>query len=130
MAAEKKNIEQVEVDDFSNSEYSDDPIDSSFNITVSIPETVEIKMVNVSTLSDYEIWIFISSVLSNAFLGFWVAYFTNSDKNKDNSILFSAIIFTVLFLIAVFVAFSKRRLLQAKSKDIKLKTTPFKNNKR
>lgn len=130
MPEDKKNIEHVEVDDFVNSEYGDDPVDSSFNITVSIPETVEIKMVNVSTLSDYEIWIFISSVLSNAFLGFWVAYFTNSDKNKDSSILFSAIVFTLLFLIAVYVAFTKRRLLQAKSKDIKLKTTPFNNKKR
>lgn len=130
MPEDKKNIEQVEVDDFSNSAYSDDPVDSSFNITVSIPETVEIKMVNVSTLSDYEIWIFISSILSNAFLGFGVAYFTNTDKAKDGSLLFSAIVFTVLFVISIYVAFTKRRQLQSKSRDIKLKTTPYKNNKR
>ena len=130
MAIDNNKIEQVDADDYKNSELGDDPIEDTFNITVSIPETVEIKMVNASTLADYEVWIFISSVLSNALLGFLVAYFTNTDTAKSQSFLFSAIIFTILFIISVVVAFSKRSQLQKKSKDIKLKTTAFKNKKR
>jgi|JI9StandDraft_1071089.scaffolds.fasta_scaffold17701_4 hypothetical protein len=126
MAEVKGNIEHVDADDYKDSDLGEDPNDDTFNVTVSIPETVEIKMVNASTLSDYEVWGFISSILSNAFIGFWTAYFTNTDNNKASSIFFSSIVFTILFIVACSVTYRKRGQLQKKSKDIRLKTTPFK----
>ena len=130
MSADKDKVEQVEAEDYKNSELGEDPIDDTFNITVSIPETVQIKMVNASTLSDYEVWLFISSILSNAFLGFLVAYCTNSDPAKSQSFFYSTIIFTFLFVVSICVAFNKRQQLQSKSKDIKLKTSALKSKKK
>ena len=124
----KENIEHIDADDYKDSELGEDPNDDTFNITVSIPETVEIKMVKASTLSDYEVWIFIASILSNAFIGFWTAYFTNTDPYKEGSLFFSSVVFTALFAITCMVAFKKRGQLQKKSKNIRLKTHPFKRS--
>ncbi len=129
MPEAKENIEHVDADDYQNSDLGEDTNDETFNITVSIPETVEIKMVNASTLADYEVWIFISSILSNAFIGFWTAFFSNTDENKSGSILFSSITFTLLFILTCIVAFRKRAQLQSKAKDIKLKTKALNRKK-
>ena len=98
------------------------PLDA-FDIMVSIPDKLEIKMVNASILSEYEIWIFISSLLSNAVIGFWVAYATNTNVVTNVILLWNSIIFTILFIVTLFVALRKRYLLSKKSKTIKLKTS-------
>ncbi|HWY13131.1 MAG TPA: hypothetical protein VN026_17475 [Bacteroidia bacterium] len=99
------------------------PLGDAFGISVSIPEKVEIKMVNASILSDYEIWIFISSILSNAVIGFWVAYSTNTNINTDKILFCNSCIFTGLFIITLIVAISKRYKLSKKSRTINLRTT-------
>lgn len=98
------------------------PLGDAFDIMVSIPDKLEIKMVNASILSDYEVWVFISSILSNAAIGFWVAYATSLSDAKI-MLFWNAIVFTVLFLVTLFVALSKRFTLSKKSKSIKLKTS-------
>ena len=52
---------------------SDNPFGDALDVTVSIPETLEIKMVDATVLSDYEVWQFISSILGAAVVGFAVA---------------------------------------------------------
>ena len=99
------------------------PIGDAFDIMVSIPDKLEIKMVNASILSDYEVWIFISSLISNAVIGFWVAYATNSNVNAESILFWNSIVFTILFVITLIVALSKRYTLSKKSKTIKLKTS-------
>ncbi|MCB0539549.1 MAG: hypothetical protein H6576_05920 [Lewinellaceae bacterium] len=99
------------------------PIGDAFDIMVSIPDRLEIKMVNASILSDYEVWIFISSLISNAVIGFWVAYATNTNVNASSILFWNSIVFTILFMITLIVALSKRYTLSKKSKSIKLKTS-------
>jgi hypothetical protein len=99
------------------------PIGNELNILVSLPESLEIKMVNASILADYEIWIFISSVLSSVMSGFWVAFTQTKDNAVRNILFWNSLIFTILFLAAVIVAFTKRSKLNKKSKSIKLKAT-------
>lgn len=99
------------------------PLGNELNILVSLPESLEIKMVNASVLADYEIWIFISSVLSSVMAGFWVAFVQTTDSAIKNILFWNAFIFSFLFLVAAIVAFSRRRKLNEKSKSIKLKAT-------
>ncbi len=42
-------------------------------VNVTVPETLEIPLVNASVLADYEAWLFMASVLANAVIGFRVA---------------------------------------------------------
>ena len=99
------------------------PLGNELNILVSLPESLEIKMVNASILSDYEIWIFISSVLSSVMSGFWVSFSQTTEVAVKTILLWNSIIFTVLFGVAVIVAFSRRKKLNEKSKSVKMKAT-------
>jgi hypothetical protein len=99
------------------------PLGNELDIMVSIPESLEIKMVNASILTDYEIWFFISSILASVMVGFWVAKIQNTVKEIENILLWNSIVFTVLFIIALIVAFARRKKLNEKSKTIKLKAS-------
>lgn len=99
------------------------PIGRAFNVMVSVPDKVEIKMVNASVLADYEIWIFIASLLSNAVVGFWVATSTNTNENITSILIWNSVIFTILFLLTLGFALYKRYKLNSKSRNINLKTS-------
>ncbi|MFP3559721.1 hypothetical protein SB861_55425, partial [Paraburkholderia sp. SIMBA_049] len=74
---------------------------------------------------DYEIWIFIASVISNAAVGFSVALYQAIDS-KSSTVSYAcwtAAMFWLLFAISAGTAFRKRSSMQKKGKDIKLKTT-------
>lgn len=96
------------------------PLATGLNVLVSVPETIEIKMVEASTLGDYEIWILIASILASAVVGFVVAYV--QDTNQD-SLLYTGIVFGVLFVIAFAMAVFKRHKLRSKSRSVHLETT-------
>lgn len=53
------------------SEPSDNPFAKGLNVTVSVPQTVEVRMVDAAALSDYEVLFFISSILGSAVVGFF-----------------------------------------------------------
>nr|WP_299214213.1 hypothetical protein [uncultured Allomuricauda sp.] len=97
------------------------PLGDELNILVSIPESLEVKMVNASILSEYEIWFFISSVLASVMSGFWVGFAQNSNTEIDSILKWNSIAFTILFGITTIVAFRYRYKLKKKSKSIKLK---------
>jgi Na+/melibiose symporter-like transporter len=63
------------------------------------------------------VWIFIASVLSNAVLGFLVAFFQS--KNQW-SLLATAIVFGILFIASLSTAIWLRHRLRTKSRVIKL----------
>lgn len=113
---------------FNKPQAEQNPIGDAFNIMVSIPDKLEIKMVNASILSDYEVWVFLSSLLSNGAIGFWVSYATNTNNNASGILFWNSVLFTVLFFVALFVALRKRYQLNKKSKDIKLKTSSVENS--
>lgn len=106
--------------DLSKSSLSANPLAQSLNFTVSIPETIEVKMVDASILADYEIWFFISSILASAVMGFLVAFFQDTTKLI---LLYNDIVFLLLFIVAVVFAITKRNKLRNKSKTFKLIAT-------
>lgn len=103
----------------------ENPSANPFNVTVSVPESIQVTMVDASALSDYEVWFFIASLLGGALTGFIVAYMQAIDANAPSraAVGWMTLLLAVLFLIAVSMAFGKRASLKRKGKVIKLKTT-------
>lgn len=101
------------------------PARQAFNITVSVPEQITIKMVDASGLSDYEVALYISSLAFGAFCGLVVA---TIQESKSASGLawpfgtFTALAF-VIFLAFLGMALSKRSKLTKSGREIKLETT-------
>ena len=118
-------VRHDEVDAYTRSPSADNPVSDSFNIVVSVPESIQIKMVDASALADYEIWVFIASLLSNAVVGFLVAYFQAIDSKSVSAtyIGWTTMMFTALFVLATATAIYKRTFLKRKGRDIRLKTS-------
>jgi len=118
--APEEKSKQIEVETFAGSESSENPIAGGLNVMVSVPETIEIKMVNASTLEEYEIWFFISSVLANFLAGFAVA-FLMADFN--GILAANSAAFLILFGVALLVTIRKRARLQAKARSLRFKAS-------
>jgi len=93
-----------------------------FNVTVLVPEKIEIKMVDASALGEYEIWVFFASLLSNGVVGFFIAWRQALDSNSPSgtSYFWSFILFLLLFIAAFGRAIWRRIVLQRRSKTIAL----------
>jgi len=99
------------------------PLASNLNITLSVPDTIEIKMVDASALSDYEIWFFIASLLFGVVTGFAVPFIQSIEIKTDWLLGVNALIFLSLFIIALAMAIKKRNQLKKKSRTVDLKVS-------
>lgn len=97
------------------------PFAQSANILVSVPETVEIRLVDASALVDYEVWTFLSSVLSSAVIGFGVAFFQATNSADRHNYLAIDIVFCALLVLCVSTAAFKRRKLAAKARRLRFR---------
>lgn len=97
----------------------------AFNVFVSIPESIEIRMVDASALGDYEVWVFIASIISNFSIGFFVAYIQEAKAESAIAayVGWTASAFCILLVISIRIAFVKRNSLRSKGKKISLKTS-------
>jgi type III secretory pathway component EscS len=100
---------------------SANPFAHSANITVSVPETVEIRLVDASALSDYEIWSFLTSILSSAVIGFGVAYFQATTAFEKSQHLSITLVFLCLMLVCAIMAWHKRKRLSAKARRVRFR---------
>lgn len=100
---------------------SPNPFAHSASIAVSVPETVEIKLVDASALADYEVWILITSILSSTVVGFGVATIQAQAQPVQGTLLAGTIVSGVLGIISALMAFAKRRRLTAKTKRLKFR---------
>lgn len=118
-------ILQFEAEQFAKSPAADNPAQEPFNIVVTVPAAIQVKMVDASALADYEIWVFIASILSNAAVGYLVAYFQAVDAKSSSTtyIGWTAFVFIILFAVTTITAFRKRASLSKKGRDIQLKTS-------
>jgi hypothetical protein len=92
-----------------------------FDVSISFPESVVIKMVDASALMDYEFSMFFSSVFCTGAIGFLVAWL-QSEENGGAYGVMSLIL--GLSSIGFFVwGLLKRKKMTAESKSFKLKTS-------
>ena len=100
------------------------PLAENLNITLSIPETIDIKMVDASALTDFEIWFFGSSLLFSVAIGFLVPFVQSVIKKEMDGLLgANAGVFLLLFIGAFCVTIYKRSLLKKKSRKTTLYLT-------
>lgn len=80
-----------------------------FNLTIPPLET---RLVDAGALEDYEIWVFWTSLLLSAFVGFLVAYIQSVEGNKPSSptLIISIFLALMTLLAAVRVVLLRRRL--------------------
>lgn len=99
------------------------PLAQQFNVVVSIPQAVNVKLVDASLLNDFEIWMYLSTVLLNISTGFWVSFIQNSNKLIDRMLCWTSICFTIIFTFTIIVAITKRIKMNKKSKNVELATS-------
>jgi positive regulator of sigma E activity len=112
--------EHVDGEGLRKGEPTENPVARGLNVTVSIPETVEIRMVDASALADYEVWFLISSILSSGVIGFLVAYLQD---NRNRAFGAMSLVLGILLAISLLMTFWKRHKVRKKSKDIILRAT-------
>ena len=99
---------------------SANPFAHSANVTISVPESVEVKLVDASVLADYEIWSLVTSILSSAVVGFLVAYLQSEQEYKE-VFLVVACVFGALGLIAAIMACMNRQKIRKRTRSVRFK---------
>ena len=104
-------------------EIESNPIGNELQFELSIPEKIEIKMVDASSLNDYELWGVIASVFCNFLVGFLVASISNTEE-KCTSLYWSITgIFAIFCISSVIMVWLKRKQMTIKKKVIKMGVT-------
>jgi len=93
------------------------PLAHSANVTIIIPETVEVRLVDASVLSEYEAWSLITSVLGSAVVGFGVAFLQASAADAARY-MGNLVVFSVLLVVSGVTLVIKRRKLHSKTKKL------------
>lgn len=83
-------------------------------VALSIPESLEITLVDASQLSEYEVWAILTSISSSAVVGFFVGYLQAAAGTERLWIAITSFAGIVLALSAVNLFFKRRRLYQKK----------------
>jgi hypothetical protein len=130
MAVSDHRPRHDEVEQFAQSEATQEPESGEFNILVSIPESIEIKMVDATVLSDYEIWFFSAGAVLSFVTGFLVAYIQEPDLKVAKALSVAGIIFGVMFIGCLIMALTKRHTLRKKGKVVRLKTSKVAQEKK
>lgn len=101
---------------------SDNPFASAANITISVPETVDIRLVDASALGDYEVWSLLTSIMSSVVIGFLVAAMQAPVTDPLNRV-YKVIdgIAVLLMAICAITAYFKRRRLTGKVRRMKFR---------
>ena len=87
------------------------------NVLISVPETIEIELVNSAILDEYEFRAVLSSALLALVIGFFVAII---QSGPSFPMIFCEIVSAVLFGFCAKSARDKRRQLKQKAKKIRL----------
>ena len=115
-----KNIESAaehdEVDLGSSEPTSLYTLVETINVTVSVPQFLEIKLVDSSVLKEYEIWSIQSSALFSIVIGIAVAIIQSCDWSSP--LVIFGLIFFVWLLISLKIAYGRRKQLERNAKSI------------
>lgn len=98
---------------------SKNPFAHAASISVSVPETVEVKLVDASSLTDYEVWVLLTSILSSVSAGFVVAAIQSSGKPEQGTLVAISIVWVILTVVCAVTAKAKRAKISAKVRRLK-----------
>ena len=83
---------------------------------ISVPQTLEIELVDSSVLNDYEVWFAQSSILFSALMSIVVAMIQSGGISFSLGIC--GVVFLVLLVISSIFGYKKRKQLKRKAKSI------------
>lgn len=96
------------------------PFAHTATITLSVPESVEVKLVDASALADYEVWVVLTSILSSAVTGFLVAIVQAAALDQARYVSIT-VVFGILMLVCAIMAVVKRRKLSNKARKVRFR---------
>jgi hypothetical protein len=114
-------LEHDEAEDF-ESPPSDESENPSLNVSLSLPESIEIRMVEASALAEYEIWFFGASCAFSLTAAFWVAWFQEDPGRSSSILLIVALLCTGTFALFLTAALSRRKKMTKKYRSYLLKS--------
>jgi uncharacterized membrane protein len=117
---DNNNVQHIEVDQLPRAEGTENP-QWTPNITVSIPETIDVKMVQATALSEYEEWFLMFTISCTAFFTFLALCIQSKQFNFILTLI--TIIFGGFFIYTGYRTFRKRQKLTSKSRTFTLRTT-------
>jgi membrane protein DedA with SNARE-associated domain len=114
-------------DTTTNDQTTENPFASSFAFQLTVPP-IEVEMVNASGLSDYEVWLFVASLVFSFTVGFFVAYAQSfhtvgTRQESDRTFLVVAILFLILFFVFFGRALTIRWRLRKNARTYKMSAT-------
>ena len=84
---------------------SQNPMYNGLNVNLKIPENIDITMVEAKSLGDFELWMFLVSLMSNFVVGFVVAWLSAPDSTTTNpsyKTIYGNISLCFIFLFLIF----------------------------
>ena len=96
------------------------PLASSLNVKISMPEVFNIEMVEASQFKDYELWSTGASLMLNLFVGFIVATATNTVPERVALLWSISCIFLLLFVGAIILTLRYRKQISRGKQSIKM----------
>ncbi|MBY5692036.1 hypothetical protein HFO41_24960 [Rhizobium leguminosarum] len=101
------------------------PAGNAFNVSVLVPEQISIRMVDASSLADYEYHLYAASLLFGLAVGFLVPCAQEFRSGGDLAIPFLLMTMVILglFVGAMTMAVKIRKKLTRSGREIKLTTT-------
>ena len=126
----KDRIEQIDVDEISHSEDSQDNTSGDFNISLFVPENIEIRMVDATQLGQYEIWFSGTAVILSVAVSFIMAWILDANPDTKPILGGVSLIFLALFGFFRIMTLVTRHALKKKGKVVKLYTSRVVESKR
>lgn len=97
------------------------PLGDDLLINVTIPKELKIEMVEASCLSDYQDYTLLTSVTSNAVVGFAVAAFTQEDQDLRRILWMVAGTFAVIMGYFIWMTIKKQKKMRGLTKSVKMR---------
>ena len=115
------------------------PLADALALQVAVPKVINVRMVQAEALSEYEAWIYLSSLFSSGFVGFLVAFVQGANAttpNRDWALFWLSTVLLIAFGICFAMARKNRKRMTtsdeiipfAASRD-QLKARPKTQNK-
>lgn len=99
------------------------PLGEEMLVEVAMPKSFKIKMVEASKLTDFKIWSAIFSLLTNIFVGFFVASITNSVQEQQCLLWWITVVFAGLALGALGMTAWTNNKMETQETKINLKAS-------
>lgn len=93
---------------------------ADMEVNFSYPQGIEINMVDISSVTDFEIWGMVTSVMSNFVVGILVGWLTSTDASVKPILLGFTIVFALFTIGALIMTVIKRKKMKVNKKTLKM----------